>query len=1070
MNKKQLIRYAIAAVGIVIFVYFGFRAISIYTNPPTLNDFVKTSVAQEARKLFEQAQNVWNNQFAKKAFFSLVGLFLILVSTLPKKKLWIPKVLFSTGLVALIIHHLLADGKISSILADGIQISVLWILAAFVVKGSGMACTVWRWKVLLDGQGFKIPLKHLVQSFLIGRFIGSFAPGTSGLDGYRAYDISRYTGKVARSLAVIFVEKLIGFFVLGTLLLVAVPLGKSLFSQNHVNATALVMMALAFLGMMGASFVVLFKPGIIRWVTDKFIPKTSPVRKKVDKAVRAVAAYEKRKLHLVKAMAIGFGVHLCTIGMYFCTSRAIFSAPNNVDLFVTSALMIGATVLPLSIAGIGMREGVYVFFLGPIAAIYAFMGYLVGEIISLVGGPVWLVRRSDYYEVMKAQRDAINQDVEDDDEDDSAEQAAEDVAAPNGPKASFLDYGLTGLGAGLLAGLAVAILDALRLWLIGGIDVSLPGYASILYGPFVGILGACFGVALAIWDRLIAKPAARRIVLGTFVGVILFSVFALAIGYFYLFRDVFGEKLGLFAPKMMGSILGLVVAVTLLSVGVAFGLRKLFSGKLEKFANHLVSVGLYAVVTIVLVVMWLAGGHASAGEALQPVKNKKAPNVVLVMNDTHRADYAGPYGNKEGLTPNLDRFAGDSVVYNGFANASWTRPSVSTILTGRYASSHTAMMKGSMLPEEITTLAEVMLSGGYETIGFATNYNLTPFFKVDQGFHDYKYLPPSLPLGSTDEQSKLIFIEVAKKITAKLAGKQEHPDDYYVVGEVVTDKALERLDKRDKARPFFMFLSYMDVHDPYFRHPFDGYGISHRANPNPDPNDTELVEEMKSLYKGEIKYWDAQFGRLIEGLKQRGVYDDTLILVVSDHGEEFGEHGGFWHGTTLYDEMLHILFIVKYAKNSENAAFAGQKTDMWHQLVDVAPLIIQESGLTIPKEMQGLPSRVNEHDTVFAEEDHQGNILTSARYENKDGNLQKIISANEDNPRGVKPIEVYDVAADAKEQNDLSGNAELVKQGMGRLKKAHENALKGRATASTGELSGDMKSQLDALGYMEDEK
>ena len=88
-----------------------------------------------------------------------------------------------TGLVAVIIHHLLADGKILSIVEQGIRISAIWIALAFVVKASGMGCTVWRWKVLLEGQGFKIPLAHLVRSFLIGRFIGSFSPGTSGLDG-----------------------------------------------------------------------------------------------------------------------------------------------------------------------------------------------------------------------------------------------------------------------------------------------------------------------------------------------------------------------------------------------------------------------------------------------------------------------------------------------------------------------------------------------------------------------------------------------------------------------------------------------------------------------------------------------------------------------------------------------------------------------------------------------------------------------------------------------------------------------------------------------------------------------
>ncbi len=1068
MNNRKYLRIAIVLVGALVLGYFGYRAVGLWLDPPAAPMIGADMNVEQAAGLdadFEREMGVWNNQFARKTFFSLVGLFLLLIGSLPKKKFWIPKFTFSIGLVALIIHHLLADGKIGAIMEEGIQLSVIWIVLAFVVKGTGMWCTIWRWKVLLEGQGFRIPLKHLVESFLIGRFIGSFAPGTSGLDGYRAYDIARYTGKVARSLAVIFVEKLIGFFVLGSLLLMAIPVGRSLFANKQVNTTSLVMMGLFFVGMMTVSILVLFKPGLIRWMADKFIPRSSPIRKKVDKAVRAVAAYEKRKLYLVKALAIGFGVHVCTIGMYFCTSRAILEIVPAQDLFATGALMIGATVLPLSIAGIGMREGVFVFFLGPIAAIYAFIGYLVGEIISLFGGPVWLIRKGDYYEVMKTRRDAVNRGLGEDDE--KLEDEIE-VREPAGPLPSIVRYGLTGFGAGLMAGLGVAIFDSVRLWLVGGVvDWSLPGYAAVLYGPLLAVIGAGVGIVFALAGRLVGKPATPPIHTGTFIGFSLFSLFSMVIGFFFLQRDVFGEKASLFSPKLLGAVLTLGAGLLVVSVVFSWLLRRVFSGKRERPGYPRFAVIVYVVLTGVLVLLWQAVGRPSTDAKMGPAPKVDRPNVVLVMNDTHRADHVGAYGCEKNLTPRLDELAADGVVYlNAFAQASWTRPSVCTILTGRYPSSHTATLKGSVLPDEITTLAEAMTGGGYETIGIATNFNLTPFFNVNQGFVDYSYLPPDQPFGSTDEQAKLIFVEVAKKISAKFRGVEESPKDYYVIGEVVTDEALARLDKRDKARPFFIFLSYMDVHDPYFRHPFDGYGISHRSNPNPDPNDEALVKEMKELYAGEVVYWDRQFGRLVDGLKKRGIYDETLVVMVSDHGEEFGEHGGFWHGTTLYDEQLKIPFIVKYPASS--GISGGAEVSDWMRLLDVAPLIIDSAGLEIPDEMQGAPAPQSARTPVFAEEDHQGNVLTSIRYADE-GREIKLIRANEGNPRGLRPVEMYGVDKDPGETSDIAqGSEKHLDKALQALDAAAAAARLGAAKAKVDDLSDEQKRVLRQLGYMKE--
>ncbi|MDJ0761755.1 MAG: sulfatase-like hydrolase/transferase [Myxococcota bacterium] len=1061
---KRYLRLGILLFGLFLAVFYGSKAIGLASDKPTLPAItadMTSADAATAQQAFDQALTRWNNQFARTGFFALVGVFLALMVAVPKKRIWIPKLVFSTGLISLIFHHLLADGKIASIWEKGFTISISWILLAFVVKGTGMGCTIWRFKVLLEGQGFKIPLRHLIESFLIGRFIGSFAPGTSGLDGYRAYDISRYTGKVARSISVIFVEKLTGFFVLGTLLLIAVPLGQGLFAEKQVNATALMVMGLLFSGMMLASLLLLFKPGLFRFFLDLFIPAHSPVRKPFDKAIRAVTAYEKRKGHLAKAALIGFGVHTCTIGMYFCTSRAIGVFPKSDDLFVTGALMIGATVLPLSIAGIGMREGVFAFFLGPISAIYAFGGYLVGEVISLAGGPVWLARRTDYYEVIKTQREAINAGLDEADDDDDIE-GQEPAAPPPGPLPSVRQYGLIGIGAGLLAGLGVGLIDAVKLWGMS-VDYSLPGYAALVYGLFLGAIGGFAGAGLAVWGRFVQQPAAPRENVATFIGLTLFYVFVFAIAAKFLHRDVFDEKAGLFSLRMMGSLAGVGSGLLIVCLGLGIALRRLLRGKGARMLSLPVSAGIYGVITLAAVGVWLAAGRGEAQGALGP-KPKTAealPNIILVMNDTHRADHVGAYGCKKNLTPNLDALAADGVVFeNAFAQASWTRPSVATLLTGRYPSSHTAIYKTSILPDEVTTVAEVLSQGGYETIGLVTNYNLTPFFNFDQGFADYTYLTPNLPLWSTDTQSKLFLIEVIKQVTARLRGKKEVPEDYYATGDIVSDKALARLDKRDKSRPFFLFLAYMDVHDPYFRHPFDGYGISHRANPNPD---VSMAEEMRALYEGEVKFWDGTFGTLIDGLKARGLYDDALIIVTSDHGEEFAEHGGFYHGTTLYDEQLKVIFIAKYPQNAGIAS--GVRVSDWMRLMDVAPLIVSQVGLEIPKEWQGIPVPQGKR-PVFAEEDHQGNVLTSIRYVEA-GEEIKVIRANPNNPRGLEPVELYRTDQDPGETENLADERkETTTRSLNRLDALETLAGQGAAKATQKGLSREATEQLKAIGYI----
>src|SRR2546430_5205476 len=148
--------------------------------------------------------------------------------------------------------------------------------------------------------------------------------------------------------------------------------------------------------------------------------------------------------------------------------------------------------------------------------------------------------------------------------------------------------------------------------------------------------------------------------------------------------------------------------------------------------------------------------------------------------------------------------------------------------------------------------------------------------------------------------------------------------------------------------PFFVFAHYMDPHDPYFVHPFNGEGYARVANPNPPASVAGLY---RKLYDGEIAYLDEQLGVLFDDLRARGLYDRTLIVLTADHGEEFQEHGGWWHGTTLYDEQIHVPLVVKPPAR----AGGGRVVDEFATNLDVLPTVLTSARLSVPAALQGHP-------------------------------------------------------------------------------------------------------------------
>ena len=429
-----------------------------------------------------------------------------------------------------------------------------------------------------------------------------------------------------------------------------------------------------------------------------------------------------------------------------------------------------------------------------------------------------------------------------------------------------------------------------------------------------------------------------------------------------------------------------------------------------------------------------------------------APNIVLISVDTLRADRLGCYGAKRETSPTIDALARRGVLYEDVtATSPWTLPSHASLLTGLYPSRHGVKDREHQLGAEVLPLAEILTGAGYRTRAIVNALYVSERFGLGRGFEAYDYV-------------------------SEWAVEPNGRRSIVNRGEEITDAAIDYVRSRGDER-FFLFLHYYDVHTdldpaPVHRESFtedypqalsgrtDELLAVRKGQRNLSDRD---VRHLFDLYDAEIRTLDDQLKRLFEALEASGRSEDTLVVLTSDHGEEWMEHGSVLHGRTYYQEVIGVPLIV-----AGPGVDAGVRVEEPVSLIDVFPTLLALTGLSAPAGIDGRDlgplargEAPSESRFLFAEADHN-NVVNGEKVQD----LLRMVRSGDwklqlDTVSGA--VELYDLASDPGETRDLSeSEPDRTALLLERLKAFLEAEASGSRIAPP---SSEELDRLRALGY-----
>lgn len=430
---------------------------------------------------------------------------------------------------------------------------------------------------------------------------------------------------------------------------------------------------------------------------------------------------------------------------------------------------------------------------------------------------------------------------------------------------------------------------------------------------------------------------------------------------------------------------------------------------------------------------------------------KPVRNVLVYLIDTLRADHLKPFNATTRVrTPGLDQLValGSGVFTSAHTQENWTKPSVATLLSSLLPWEHHAVTTEAVVPSEVRLLPELLQEKGFHTGAFIANGYVSDKFGFKQGFHSFRN-----------------YIREGR----------------YSRAEFLAADVIEWLDKRPEKPPFFLYVHAIDPHVPYkptreflsLYDPLPYDGVVDFSN------DTALLEKIKigsvklkdrdkvhleALYDSEISYHDVHFRAILTALEKRQLAEDTMIVVVADHGEEFWDHGSVGHGHSVYEELLRIPMVIRVPGLTNTAATIKTSAG----LVDVMPTVLEAIGQPILPELSGR-SLMQELSGAGAD----APVVTVSGF--MDGWRTAVVDGLKLIQRTERRVMVHDLTSDPHEQTDVSAQRPITTRYLrGQLGLALAKSQPGAGSASGKKVHREQKTQIDAeteaqlraLGYV----
>jgi arylsulfatase A-like enzyme len=412
----------------------------------------------------------------------------------------------------------------------------------------------------------------------------------------------------------------------------------------------------------------------------------------------------------------------------------------------------------------------------------------------------------------------------------------------------------------------------------------------------------------------------------------------------------------------------------------------------------------------------------------------RAKGVILVSIDTLRRDHVGAYGYAKPTTPRLDALARAGILCeDAVSTSSWTLPAHLSMLTSADPGAHGGTDMSHGYNRRVPTLPSLLRKAGFATQAVTSHLYVSAVYGVDDGFDHLDF----------------------------------HQDRR---AAEVADRAIEILD-RVGDRPFFLFLHLYDPHWHYdppaaqrrlFEKPYAGaltglwQDFSKRNRSNTSAAD---LEHLLALYDGEIRYTDDEVGRILDHMKARGLDRGTLVVVTSDHGEEFLEHGSWEHQKTLYEEVIRVPLVVS------GPGVAPRKEPAQASLLDVMPTILAWAGVPAPPVQQGknLLAPLGEGE-AYGETDHTTDQTRKLFLRAGAGRWKAVLSLAPDG--APRRCEWYDLASDPGESREAAPSLSIADAVRARAMKRWRDARSRGGPGTTVELTPEQRERLRALGYV----